>query len=130
GSSAAPWPQPPQPAPPRPPRLTDMGKAPFYPLAAQPLQALAFGPAHPPPVVAVGPLLSRRLVRPGVLVGLLRLRDVRPVLGLRELRDRLDLVIALVRGHLLDLGVAVGPHQVQLGREHAGPQRGAVGLVG
>src|SRR2546430_46302 len=47
---------PPRPPPPRPPRRTDMGKAPFYPLAAQPLQALAFGPAHPPPVVAVGPL--------------------------------------------------------------------------
>src|ERR1700728_1067800 len=111
---------------PRAPRFTYMGEAPFHALTPQPLQTPTVVPLRPPTIIAVGPFPLGGLVPPIMLMGLLRLRDVGAVTLSRHFFQRLELVIAFVRGDLLDLRRALGPDQVNLRRHPAGCQRRSI----
>src|SRR6516165_5997894 len=91
-----------QPTPPPAARLANLRERPFHLLAAELLQPLAPLAPHPPPIVAVGPLPFRRLVRPHPLLRPVLLGGVRPQAHRVTVGQGLRFVVALVGRHLVN----------------------------
>lgn len=110
--------QSPQPTAPPSARLTDMRKGPFAPLAARPIQSLAFVASHPPAIGPKGQIILGGLVGPAA--GLLfALGNICAHTALGALGQQPVVVIAFVGHHFRHLRLRAGDDQIGLGEDQA-----------